>query len=83
MVWPTIHTGRPQSGDVRHPLLRIEGNSERRATIREQFQTYHIMSTSETCTIRIHKQTWQKLNSMKSEPGESFDDIISSHVIDE
>ncbi|WP_195156070.1 antitoxin VapB family protein [Halococcus agarilyticus] len=32
---------------------------------------------SERVTIKVHKSTWEKLNSRK-QPGDSFDDVINT-----
>jgi predicted CopG family antitoxin len=34
------------------------------------------MSTRNTTTIEIARDTWQELNARKKEPGEAFNDVV-------
>lgn len=37
---------------------------------------------SETTAIRVSKDTWRRLSALKSDPGQSFDDIVTE-LLDE
>lgn len=34
-------------------------------------------SDNEKTNIEVHRETWRRLNHLKEEPGDSFDDVIN------